>query len=145
MDYWNVIIEFDHKYGVDDVDEDILEAFAEWHAVVSPAANQHIEATISVTAENMRQACVQSIALLNMHDSLPEACRISVMRSSEYDKMNGFTPVPPLVSVSEAAVILKVSRQRILQLIHDGSLNGVKVGNGWALLRAEVDKYSNKN
>ena len=92
----------------------------------------------------MRQACIQSIALLNMHDSLPEACRISVMRSSEYDKMNGFTPVPPLVSVSEAAVILNVSRQRVLQLIHDSSLNGIKVGNGWALLRAEVDNYSNK-
>lgn len=144
MEYWNVVIEFNHHYEDDGVDEDILDAFMDWHAVVASAANRNIEVTISVVAEDMRQACLQSLALLSMHDSLPDACRIDVMRSSEYDKLNGFVPVPSLVSVTEAAAILGVSRQRVLQLIHEGSLNGMKVGNGWAVSRAEVDNLSKR-
>lgn len=144
MEYWNVIIEFDHPYTDDGVDDDILDAFADWHAVVDSAANHHVEVTLSIIAENMRQSCLQALALLSAHDSLPTACRIDVLRSSEYDRMNGFEPVPSLVSVTQAAATLGVTRQRVLQMIHEGSVNGIKVGNGWALSRAEIDNIAAK-
>lgn len=58
--------------------------------------------------------------------------------------MNGFEPVPSLVSVTQAAATLGVTRQRVLQMIHEGSVNGIKVGNGWALSRAEIDNIAAK-
>ena len=61
MEYWNVVIEFNHHYEDDGVDEDILDAFMDWHAVVASAANRNIEVTISVVAEDMRQACLRSL------------------------------------------------------------------------------------
>lgn len=144
MDYWNVIIEFNHSYKDDGVDVDILDAFADWHVAVASAVNRNVEATLSIVAETMRQACTQALALLALHDTLPEACRMSVMRSSEYDRMNGFAPVPPLTSVTEAAAILGVTRQRVLQMIHEGTIGGVRVGNGWAMPRAEIDNLAAK-
>lgn len=144
MEYWNAIIEFDHLYADDGVDDAILDAFSDWHAVVSSAMNRHVMVTLSIPAENMRQACRQALALLSECNTLPEACRIEVMKSDEYDRMNGFAPVPSLVSVTEASRILRVTRQRILQMLHDGTVNGIKVGNGWAMYRAEIDKLADE-
>lgn len=142
MEYWNVIIEFDHAFEDDGVDDAILDEFSDWHAVVSPAMNRNVTVTLSIPAENMRQACRQALALLSERDTLPEACRIDVMRSDEYDRMNGLQPVPALVSVTEASRILGVTRQRILQMLHDGTVNGIKVGNGWAMYRTEIDRLA---
>mgnify|MGYP002796508469 CR=1 FL=1 len=144
MEYWNVIIEFDHPYQDDGVDDDILDAFSDWHAVVDSAPNRHIEVTMSIVAETMRQSCLQALALVAAHESLPSPCRIDVLRSDEYDRMNGFAPVPPLVSVTEAAATLGVTRQRVLQMIHEGTVNGFRVGNGWALSHAEIDNMASK-
>lgn len=58
--------------------------------------------------------------------------------------MNGLAPIPPLVSVTEAAATLGVTRQRVLQMIHEGTVNGFRVGNGWALSHAEIDNLAAK-
>ncbi|GAA0640365.1 hypothetical protein [Bifidobacterium pullorum] len=52
--------------------------------------------------------------------------------------MNGLAPIPPLVSVTEAAATLGVTRQRVLQMIHEGTVNG------WALSHAEIDNLAAK-
>ncbi|BAQ31584.1 helix-turn-helix domain-containing protein [Bifidobacterium scardovii] len=139
MEYWNVVIEFDHCYADDGVDEDILDAFLDWHAAVAQSPSGRLEVTLSLPAESMRQACLTALSLLADRKSLPEAIQIRVLQSAEFDRLNGFAPVPPMLSVTEAAAVLNISRQRVLQMIHDHSLHGVKVGNGWALVRAEID------
>lgn len=139
MDYWNVVVEFNHIYQDDDFDDELIDVFADWHVVVGESDSRRVEATVSIPAENLRQACLVVFALLSSHDSFPDVAKLSAMRSSEYDKMHGFTPVPPMLSVTEAAALVGVTRQRILQMIKEGTLHGVKVGNSWALTRAEID------
>ncbi|WP_288239903.1 excisionase family DNA-binding protein [uncultured Bifidobacterium sp.] len=48
------------------------------------------------------------------------------------------------MSVTEAAATLGVTRQRVLQMIHEGTVNGFRVGNGWALSHAEIDNLAAK-
>lgn len=139
MEYWNAVVEFDHTYTGDDTDEGIIEAFAEWHVAVGRSASGRIEAVLSIPSENLKQASLTALSLLSQSSGLPDAVGLNVLRSDEYDKINGLAPVPPLVSVTEAAIILGVTRQRVLQMIHDERLHGIKVGNGWALLRTEID------
>ena len=45
-----------------------------------------------------------------------------------------------LLSVSEAAEMLEVTRQRVLAMINNGKLDGVKVGNTWIVYRDSVNK-----
>ena len=139
MEYWNAIFEYEHVYADDGVDEDILDVFIDWHPAVGRSLEGRIEATLSIPADNLKQAVRTAMVLISEGDSLPEVCQVNVLRANEYDRRNGLAPIPSLLSVSEAAAILNVSRQRVLQLIHDGKIHGTRVGNGWALYRAEVD------
>lgn len=45
-----------------------------------------------------------------------------------------------LLSVSEAAEMLEVTRQRVLAMMNNGKLEGVKVGNTWIVYRDSVNK-----
>lgn len=93
MEYWNAIVEFDHPYRDDGVDDSILDAFIDCHAVVDAANNGHVEVTMSVPAENMRQACLRVLDLVSLHDVLPAPCRIDVMPAIEYDRLSETQPV----------------------------------------------------
>lgn len=139
MEYWNVIIELDHAYADDGVDEDVLDAFAEWHAAIGRTMGNRLEVTLTIPAENLHQAALTALSLLGHFKGLPSARSMSVLRTADFDRRNGLEPVPPLVSVTEAAMSLGITRQRVLQMIHDGALHGIKVGNSWALVRTEID------
>ena len=45
-----------------------------------------------------------------------------------------------VISLTEAAELLGVSRQRVHILLQNGQLDGFKVGNTWNVYRASVDK-----
>lgn len=47
--------------------------------------------------------------------------------------------IPDLVSVTEAAAILGVTRQAVLLMAGNGQLAGVKVGATWVFRRAMVE------
>lgn len=86
-------VHFDHPYRDDGVDDSILDAFIDCHAVVDAANNGHVEVTMSVPAENMRQACLRVLDLVSLHDVLPAPCRIDVMPAIEYDRLSETQPV----------------------------------------------------
>lgn len=46
-----------------------------------------------------------------------------------------------VVSVTEAAAILAVTRQWVLRLIERGKLDATKVGNTWTITRQSVEAY----
>jgi excisionase family DNA binding protein len=45
------------------------------------------------------------------------------------------------LSISEAAHLLKVSRQRVHVMLQSGKLDGVKVGSTWIIHRDSVEAY----
>ena len=58
------------------------------------------------------------------------------------------TPMPPLVGTAEIAVLLGVSRQRVLQLLDEGKgfpppSQVLKMGNVWA--EADVVEWAEKS
>ena len=50
----------------------------------------------------------------------------------------------PLLSVPQAAAILGVTRQRVLQLIHDGRIEARKVGHRWVLAESAVLEHAKR-
>ena len=45
-----------------------------------------------------------------------------------------------VVSLTEAAEMLGVTRQRVHILLQNGKLNGYKVGNAWSVYKASVEQ-----
>ena len=54
---------------------------------------------------------------------------------------NGELVAEELISVSEAAEILGISRSGVVKAVQAGRLKGKKIANTWALLRQSVENY----
>ncbi|MGC8025595.1 hypothetical protein ACP3WI_24755, partial [Salmonella enterica] len=80
--------------------------------------------TITLPAESLRQASTVALTVTadaTPADAQPVACQ--VMTTHEFDKSSGILDMPgDLLSVSEAAEALGVSRQAVLKRIDHGGL-----------------------
>ncbi len=61
------------------------------------------------------------------------------MPSWDYRKRADDLPLPALLTVNQAAVVLGSGRQRVRQLIDDGQLPAVKIGRDWILREVDVE------
>ena len=104
-----------------------MDALADYHPAVWTSPRGWLSVTITVPAENLRQAAATALAVVEQAAGAP-AVSIDVMATDEFDARAGFVPVPDLVGTSEAAEILGVSRQRVLQLARSGALPASPVG-----------------
>lgn len=93
--------------------------------------------TITVPATSLRQATSTSLRLVEDATGL-EAIACEVMAEAEADARRDWIQLPELVSVSEAAELLGVSRQAVQQRIDSKSLPATRVGRGYVLPRSSV-------
>lgn len=133
---YNVRVEFDTR---DPIDGELLDALAAYSPVTARAATGNVEAILTIPAADFVQACQTTIALTAQAVRTP-VLAIEIMRTEEFDRRVGLEPMPELVSVSEAARILGVSRQAILQRIDSGSLPASRIGAAWVLQRPAVEQ-----
>ncbi len=94
-------------------------------------------ATITLPAESLGQSVAAALPIIAAAYGA-DAIACDVTTEAEYDLRAGFVPLPELVSVSEAAELLGVSRQRVLQRITERSLPATRVGRDWVIPRAAV-------
>ena len=137
METYNATIELEARGALtDDQVDELMEQLAGYHAAIGHTPRRH-SVTISLPAENLRQAVTTALAVVEAAFGSP-ALTIEAMTTAEFDTREGWQPVPELVSVAEAAEILGVSRQAVLQRIGTRSLPAEKVGRGYAIPRTAL-------
>lgn len=121
-----------------DVD-DLIDAFEPWHGAIGSAPGAgHVSVTLSVPGETLHQAVAAALAIVA--ERLPGTpVALQAMTEAEHDRRGGWSPQAELISVTEAAARLGVSRQAILGRIQAGSLTGRLVGKAYSIPAAEVD------
>lgn len=138
MNRYTVTIEVNSSAELtsDDVDRihDDLDGF---HVALGMSARGWRSATLTTTGENLRQAIASAVALVEAALG-GTAIVCEAVTVEEFDIRQGWRPVPDLVSVAEAADILGVSRQRVLQRIQAHTLPATQVGKTYVLPRAAV-------
>ena len=133
MEMYNAIVEVASKKKIDvDAVMGQLEAF---HAALSESQRGWNTAHISLPGESLAQAAATATAVVSSAYGAP-AIACEVMTETEFLAREGWAPVPDLVSVTEAAQLLGVSRQAVLQRIGSGSLPSTKIGRDHAIPRA---------
>jgi excisionase family DNA binding protein len=125
---------------MDDVDR-IAEELGAFSPAFGHSARGFRSATISVPGDSMRQATAAAIAVVEAAFSAP-AIVCEAMTETEADIRQGWVQTPDLVSVSQAAELLGVTRQRVLQRIQERTLPATQVGSGWVIPRAAVEAAS---
>jgi excisionase family DNA binding protein len=129
---YNARIELDSR----DFDESavavLMDEIAEYDGVVSRAVHGgRVELIITVPAKTFRQAVMGAMALVLSigHD----IHAIEVLPTDDFHSRIDAVRMPELLSITQAAERLKVSRQRALQLANGGKLGAVKVGDTWVV------------
>lgn len=134
MKMYNAHVEVDtHKLDVDQA-MTALEAF---HPAVASSERAYASARISLPGESLAQATAMALAVVGAALGA-EPIAAEVMLEAEFLAREGWESVPDLVSVSEAAELLGVSRQAVLQRIAAHSLPATKVGREYVIPRDAV-------
>jgi excisionase family DNA binding protein len=113
--------------------EQLLEALADYSPAVGRSPFARTEVTVSLPATSLRQAVATALRVLGDAVEPHQLLSLEVLTTADFDRRSGLIPVPDLVSVTEAAKALGVSRQAVLQRIESGSLPATRVGRGWAI------------
>lgn len=142
MTHYNATVELDTAH-TDRNSDDLVDALA-GHGY-SPAAGTspfgRLELVITLPADSVRQAAVTALAIVEQAAGVP-ARSVEVLTTADFDRRHGLDPVPDLVGVTEAAQLLGVSRQRVLQMVEEGKLPAQRVGEKQTVVlsRAAVEQ-----
>ena len=49
--------------------------------------------------------------------------------------------IPPIMTFAQCQNILHVGKNTLLDMLHDGRLQGFKIGSRWRITRAELEEY----
>ncbi|KQP81550.1 helix-turn-helix domain-containing protein [Aeromicrobium sp. Leaf291] len=113
----------------------LLDTFDGLHPAATTSARGWITVILTVEAPNLQVAVASALGLAPV-----PAVSVTGMTTREYDRRvdQEVPAMPELLSLTEAAERLGVSRQAVHQRIESGSLPAAKVGNGWAIAAAAV-------
>ena len=141
---YNAPVEVAHRpdpYAVDaDFGDDVIDRLLAASPAIGISERGWMDVTITRPANSLLDASATALALVKAATG-HEPVSVEVMPTAEFDKRNGISyPMPDLVSVSEAAQILGVSRQAVLDRITRKTLPATKVGREYAIQRASVAK-----
>lgn len=141
MKMHTVTIDVDYKqHPTAEQLEHVADLLAQHHAAFAVAPSGRVTAIVSFPAENVAQAAMTGVALVEAATGHP-AVSVEALSSDEHDKRQGVEPLPDLVGVSEAAEILGgVSRQAVLDRINRGTLPAQRVGREYAIPRSALVK-----
>lgn len=138
MEHFNVRAELaTRRHGVDD---DLIDALAGYSPAVSRSDRGRVEVIITVPADTLRQAITTALPLIEQAGNAG-VIAVEVMSTAEFDARLGVESLPDLVSGPEAAQMLGLSRQRILQMVQEGKLPGTLVGRSIVIPRAAVHAH----
>lgn len=133
MEY-NARIEYETR---EDIFDDLMAALADYHPAIARSERGWVEAHITLPADTLRQAVTTALAIAEAASAVP-VLAIEVLPTAEFDARVDLVEVPELVSVTDAAELLGVTRSAVLQRLESGSLPGTKVGKTWVIQRAVV-------
>lgn len=136
--FYSAHVEVDLRGDLADSTVDrVLDQLADFHPAIGTSPRGYADAQITLPAETLAQACSAALAVVAAAYGAP-AVACEVLTEAEFDARQGWATVPDLVSVTEAAQMLGVSRQAVLQRIGSRSLPATRIGRDYAIPRTAV-------
>lgn len=120
-----------------DIDRYIEELNTYHVAVSNPRANEG-QIILTIPANTLTQAIQTTQAIASNAGITIDA--LTIETTERFDTLANEIPMPKLISVTEAAQLLKVSRQAILQRITAHTIPATKIGDTWAIPRAAIKR-----
>lgn len=140
MDMWAVHVEvrLRRQLAPEAVDR-LMDALGPFHGALGTSPRGWVSAQLTVPAQGLVQAFLTAHSLAATH--LGDPVSLEVMPEDEWDARQVFVPMPELVGATEAAAMIGVSRQRVIQMVEEGKLPGRVVGRSTVIPRQSVEEW----
>lgn len=133
MQDYNAVVELEGKATVDELDQ-LMDDYAAYHPAAGSSPYGRPELIITLPADNLDQATRTILALIAGR----QVVKLEVTTTAEFDRTFGVPAMPDLISVTEAAELLGITRQAVVHRIDTGALPASKVGTTYAIPRSAV-------
>lgn len=141
MRQFNVVLETTLKVTISgEVVDEVMDGLADYSGAVGRNERGRLELVITVPATGLRQAAATGLAVaeaaLRGHGGVAS---FAVMTTKEFDaraEAMEAPRVPELLSLSQTAELLGITRQAVHNRIATGALPAVRVGATWAVVAA---------
>ncbi|MBA3019671.1 helix-turn-helix domain-containing protein [Propionicimonas sp.] len=124
--------------------DQILEELSEFGAALTTSDLGRVAIIMSVQAQTLAQAMSTARALLIQYQPIG----LTIETAADFDRRRELARIgliPPLLSTSEAAAALQISRTAVIKRCTNGSLPAVKVGEaGWVIPAAAIPNPDNQ-
>ncbi|WP_250718778.1 helix-turn-helix domain-containing protein [Rhodococcus qingshengii] len=131
--------ELDMAFDAETADE-LLDRIANYDGAAGRSELGRTEVVFTLPAESVRQATTTALALLETYSG--PLLSLRVLTTADFDRLTDAIELPPLVSVTEAATALGMSRQGVLKAIRAEKLPATRVGDTWALRESAVQAHA---
>ncbi len=118
----------------------MLDELAAYAPAIVPGPTGDTEIVITLPADNLTQAITTARTILTKYRPIG----LEVIPTDLWDKRQNVTPVPELLSVTDVATLLNVTRQAVLQRVESGSLPAVKVGSAWIIPASSLTHHPSR-
>ena len=115
-----------------------LNTLTPYHVAISNPRAGEGQIVITIPADTLTQAITTTQAIATSAGITIDA--LTIETTERFDTLANEIPMPKLISVTEAAQLLKISRQAILQRITAHTIPATKIGDTWAIPRASIKK-----
>lgn len=118
----------------DTLTDQLFNEFGDYSIAVGRSTRGRAELVfLDLPADSLLQAARTALAVVAAGGFDP--LTLELLPNVEFKLREDEPAIPPLLSVTETAVMLGVGRARVQQLIDGGQLAAVKIGAVWAVLR----------
>lgn len=138
---FNIVAEIDSTELSSDTVDRYYDKFEGYHAAFGTGSRGFVSITMTTPAEDLEMSIRTSLAIIERATTY-RVIAIQAMATDEFDRRHGFESLPELVSATEAADILGVTRQALNLMIQNRKFaTATKAGTSWVIARAEVDQH----
>lgn len=119
--------------------DQLLQQFGDYQVNLCPSDLGRTNLTFLLPADSLLQATTTARAILGSFS--PEPLRLVVEHIADYSRRQKLAllgQIPPLLSVSEAAQLLGITRTAVLKKVTSGGLVATKVGATWVIPAAAI-------
>ena len=142
MNSFNVHLELDLRDPEEKYSIELHDQLTSYGPSVGSSPRGYLSVRLTFPADGLLQATTTAVTVVERLSGLT-AIACTAMSQEEFDAREGTVPLPDLIGVTEAAAMLGLSRARVNQMIGEGKLQSVRVGNSNALVLAQVANLVN--
>lgn len=124
--------------------DDLMEVLGPFGAAFGMSPRGWLGVRLTVPAEGLRQAAMSATSLVQAADPRLRPLALEVMPEDEWEARQAFAlpwRLSDVIGTNEAADMIGVSRQRVLQMVAEGKLPGLVVGHSYVIPKQSVEQW----